>query len=114
MIRAEVDEVTRRPRQLREQIVGEEESALGVVAVDEFRRVAIQRPQYGEFPIAAAQDVECCLELAGLAPEGLELCSDKRLPPLPEVTLLLLARSQALALASRRWVENVIEALQSE
>jgi len=27
---------------------------------------------------------------------------------------LLLARSQALALASRRWVENVIEALQSE
>jgi len=27
---------------------------------------------------------------------------------------LLLARSQALALASRRWVENVVEALQSE
>jgi hypothetical protein len=50
----------------------------------------------------------------GLAPEGLEVCSDKRLPPLPEVTLLLLARSHALALASRHWVENVIEALQSE
>ena len=50
----------------------------------------------------------------GLAPDGLEACSDKRLPSLPEVTLLLLARSQALALASRRWVENVVEALQSE
>ena len=50
----------------------------------------------------------------GLAPDGLEVCSDKRLPPLPEVTLLLLARSQAMAVASRRWVENVVEALQSE
>ena len=50
----------------------------------------------------------------GLAPDGLGVCSDKRLPPLPEVTLFLLARSQALAIASRRWVENVVEALQSE
>jgi DNA-binding transcriptional LysR family regulator len=50
----------------------------------------------------------------GLAPEGLEASSDKSLPALPEVTLLLLARSQPLALASRRWVEDVVNALQSE
>jgi hypothetical protein len=50
----------------------------------------------------------------GLAPDGLGVCSDKRLPPLPEVTLFLLARSPALAIASRRWVENLVEALQSE
>jgi DNA-binding transcriptional LysR family regulator len=50
----------------------------------------------------------------GLAPNGLDVCSDKSLPALPEVTLLLLARSQAMAIASRRWVENVVEALQSE
>jgi DNA-binding transcriptional LysR family regulator len=50
----------------------------------------------------------------GLAPEGLDVSSDKRLPPLPEVTLLLLARSQALALASRRWVASLVDALQSE
>jgi DNA-binding transcriptional LysR family regulator len=49
-----------------------------------------------------------------LAPPGLETPSDKSLPPLPEVTLLLLARSQALAHASRRWVASVVEMLQSD
>jgi DNA-binding transcriptional LysR family regulator len=49
-----------------------------------------------------------------LAPAGLETPSDKSLPPLPEVTLLLLARSQALAHAGRRWVASVVEMLQSD
>jgi len=51
--------------------------------------------------------------IEGLAPEGLSPCLDKTLPPLPEVTLLLLARSRTLALASRRWVASMVEALQS-
>jgi DNA-binding transcriptional LysR family regulator len=63
---------------------------------------------------AAAAGLGVTPMIDGLAPDGLEACSDKRLPPLPEVTLLLLARSQPLALASRRWVENLVEALQSE
>jgi DNA-binding transcriptional LysR family regulator len=52
--------------------------------------------------------------IEGLAPEGLGACPDKSLPLLREVTLLLLARSQTLALASRRWVASVVETLQSE
>ena len=44
---------------------------------------------------------------------GLRPCPDKSLPPLPEVTLLLLARSRTLALASRRWVAGMVETLQS-
>jgi DNA-binding transcriptional LysR family regulator len=52
--------------------------------------------------------------IEGLAPYGLAACSDKSLPLLPEVALLLLARPQALALASRRWVSSVVETLQSE
>jgi DNA-binding transcriptional LysR family regulator len=51
--------------------------------------------------------------IEGLAPEGLKPCPDKNLPLLPEVTLLLLARSRTLALTGRRWVESVVEALQS-
>jgi DNA-binding transcriptional LysR family regulator len=51
--------------------------------------------------------------IEGLTPEGLEPCPDKNLPLLPEVTLLLLARSRTLALTGRRWVESVVEALQS-
>ena len=51
--------------------------------------------------------------IEGLAPAGLRPCLDKTLPPLPEVTLLLLARSRTLALASRRWVAGVVETLQS-
>ena len=43
----------------------------------------------------------------------LKPCLDKNLPLLPEVTLLLLARSRALALTSRRWVASVVETLQS-
>ncbi len=51
--------------------------------------------------------------IEGLAPRGLGLCLDKSLPLLPEVTLLLLARSRALAAASRRWVASMVETLQS-
>src|SRR5271163_3194947 len=51
--------------------------------------------------------------IEGLAPEGLKPSADKNLPLLPEVTLLLLARSRTLALTGRRWVESVVGALQS-
>jgi DNA-binding transcriptional LysR family regulator len=51
--------------------------------------------------------------IEGLASEGLRPCLDKSLPRLPEVTLLLLARSRTLALASRRWVASMVETLQS-
>jgi DNA-binding transcriptional LysR family regulator len=62
---------------------------------------------------AAAAGLGVMPMIDGLAPEGLRPCPDKSLPPLPEVTLLLLARSRALALASRRWVASMVEALQS-
>jgi DNA-binding transcriptional LysR family regulator len=63
---------------------------------------------------AAAAGLGLTPMIDGLAPVGLEASSDKSLPLLPEVTLLLLAHSQALALASRRWVESLVEDLQSE
>ncbi len=50
--------------------------------------------------------------IEGLA-DGLGPCLDRGLPPLPEVSLLLLARSRTLALASRRWVAGMVETLQS-
>ena len=62
---------------------------------------------------AAAAGVGVMPMIEGLAPEGLRPCRDKNLPLLPEVTLLLLARSRTLALASRRWVAGMVEALQS-
>jgi DNA-binding transcriptional LysR family regulator len=62
---------------------------------------------------AAAAGLGVMPMIEGLAPEGLRPCLDKSLPPLPEVTLLLLARSRTLALASRRWVASMVEALQS-
>ena len=60
---------------------------------------------------AAAAGLGVTPIIEGLAPEGLGACADKSLPALPEVTLLLLARSQPLALASRRWVASVVETL---
>jgi DNA-binding transcriptional LysR family regulator len=62
---------------------------------------------------AAAAGLGVMPMIEGLAPEGLRPCRDKNLPLLPEVTLLLLARSRTLALASRRWVAGMVEALQS-
>jgi DNA-binding transcriptional LysR family regulator len=62
---------------------------------------------------AAAAGLGVTPMIEGLAPEGLSPCLDKSLPLLPEVTLLLLARSRALAVTSRRWVASVVETLQS-
>jgi DNA-binding transcriptional LysR family regulator len=62
---------------------------------------------------AAAAGLGVMPMIEGLAAEGLRPCLDKSLPPLPEVTLLLLARSRTLALASRRWVASMVETLQS-
>ena len=78
--------------------------------------VSVELDNTASSPIAAAAGAGFGVTpiIDGLAPEGLGVCSDKRFPPLPEVTLILLARSQALAIASRRWVETVVEALQSE
>jgi DNA-binding transcriptional LysR family regulator len=62
---------------------------------------------------AAAAGLGVMPMIEGLAAEGLRPCLDKSLPRLPEVTLLLLARSRTLALASRRWVASMVETLQS-
>jgi DNA-binding transcriptional LysR family regulator len=91
------------------------EAAIGALRAQEKRfEVVCTCSNFAVLAAAAAAGLGVTPMIDGLAPEGLEVSSDKRLPPLPEVMLLLLARSQALALASRRWVENVIEALQSE
>lgn len=50
--------------------------------------------------------------IAGLAPAGLRPCPGNDLPPLPALTLTLLARQPALAAAARRWAANVIEAIE--
>ncbi len=50
--------------------------------------------------------------IEGLAPEGLKPSSDKRLPPLPPMTLTLLARSPALAESGRRWVADAVATLE--
>jgi len=91
------------------------EAAIGALRAQERKfEVACICSDFAVLAAAAGAGLGVTPMIDGLAPDGLEVCSDRRLPPLPEVTLLLLARSQALALASRRWVENVVEALQSE
>ncbi len=91
------------------------EAAIGALRAQERRfEVVCTCSDFAVLAAAAAAGLGVTPMIDGLAPKGLELISDKQLPPLPEVTLLLLAHSQALALASRRWVENVVEALQSE
>ncbi len=62
---------------------------------------------------AAAAGLGVMPMIEGFGAEGSSPCQDKSLPVLPEVTLLLLARSQTLALASRRWVASMVETLQS-
>ena len=45
----------------------------------------------------------------GLAPEGLErVVADPSLPPLPPLALSLLARTEALAAAARRWASEAL------
>lgn len=91
------------------------EAAIGALRVQERRfEIVCTCSNFAVLAAAARAGLGVTPMIEGLAPDGLEACSDKRLPPLPEVTLLLLAHSQALALSSRRWVENVVEALQSE
>src|SRR5271166_5654578 len=50
--------------------------------------------------------------IEGFAPDGLKPCRDNSLPPLPPVTLSLLARSQALASSGREWVADAVASLQ--
>jgi DNA-binding transcriptional LysR family regulator len=91
------------------------EAAISALRAQEQRfEIVCTCSNFAVLAAAAAAGLGVTPMIDGLEPDGLDACADKRLPPLPEVTLLLLARSQALALASRRWVENLVEDLQSE
>jgi DNA-binding transcriptional LysR family regulator len=91
------------------------EAAIGALRAQERRfEIVCTSSNFAVLAAAAEAGLGVTPMIDGLAPHGLDACADKRLPPLPEVTLLLLARSQALALASRRWVENLVEDLQSD
>jgi DNA-binding transcriptional LysR family regulator len=91
------------------------EAAIGALRAQERRfEIVCTCSNFAVLAAAAAAGLGVTPMIDGLEPDGLDACADKRLPPLPEVTLLLLARSQALALASRRWVETLVEDLQSE
>jgi DNA-binding transcriptional LysR family regulator len=91
------------------------EAAVGALRAQERRfEIVCTSSNFAVLAAAAAAGLGFTPMIDGLAPDGLEASPDKSLPLLPEVTLLLLAHSQALALASRRWVENLIEDLQSE
>lgn len=91
------------------------EAAIGALRAQERRfEIVCTCSNFAVLAAAAAAGLGVTPMIDGLAPPGLEASCDKNLPLLPEVTLLLLARSQALAPASRRWVANVVEALQSE
>jgi DNA-binding transcriptional LysR family regulator len=69
-------------------------------------------PDFAVLAAAAAAGLGITPMVASLAPKGLKPCVEKNLPALPAVRLSLLARSPALALAGRRWVANVVQALQ--
>jgi DNA-binding transcriptional LysR family regulator len=91
------------------------EAAIGALRAQERRfEIVCTSSNFAVLAAAAAAGLGVTPMIDGLAPDGLDACSDKRLPPLPEITLLLLARSQPLAIASRRWVENLVEDLQSD
>jgi DNA-binding transcriptional LysR family regulator len=61
---------------------------------------------------AASAGLAVAPMIEGLAPEGLRLSADKSLPALPPATLSLLARSPALAIAGRRWLQDIVPNLQ--
>jgi DNA-binding transcriptional LysR family regulator len=91
------------------------EAAIGALRAQERRfEIVCTCSNFAVLAAAAAAGLGVTPMIDGLAPDGLDACSDKRLPALPEITLLLLARSQPLAIASRRWVANLVEDLQSE
>ncbi|MBV9287875.1 MAG: hypothetical protein JO288_08625 [Hyphomicrobiales bacterium] len=69
----------------------------------------------GDFSVlaaAAAAGLGLTPMLDGLAPEGLRPSADRTLPPLPPATLVLLARTPALAEAGRRWVAEAVTTLE--
>jgi DNA-binding transcriptional LysR family regulator len=91
------------------------EAAVGALRAQERSfEIVCTSSNFAVLAAAAAAGLGVTPMIDGLAPQGLDASSDKSLPLLPEVTLLLLAHSQALALASRRWVESLVEDLQSE
>jgi DNA-binding transcriptional LysR family regulator len=62
---------------------------------------------------AAAAGLGFAPMIEGLAPEGLRRSTDRSLPPLPSLTVSLLARTDRLASAGRRWVERGVAKLQA-
>lgn len=91
------------------------EAAVGALRAQERKfEIVCTCSNFGVLAAAAAAGLGVTPMIDGLAPEGLGASADRNLPLLPEVTLLLLARSQTLALASRRWVASLVETLQSE
>lgn len=59
----QIDEMARRQRPFGEHLVGEKQTALGIVAIDHLRRIVLQRLEDRQFAVAAAQHVERRLEL---------------------------------------------------
>jgi DNA-binding transcriptional LysR family regulator len=91
------------------------EAAVGALRAQERRfEIVCTSSNFAVLAAAAQAGLGVTPMIDGLAPEGLEASAYPSLPPLPEVTLLLLANSQPLALASRRWVESLVDELQSE
>jgi DNA-binding transcriptional LysR family regulator len=91
------------------------EAAIGALRSQELRfEIVCTCSNFAVIAAAAMAGLGVTPMIDGLAPEGLGASSGKNLPVLPEVTLFLLARSQTLALASRRWVASLVETLQSE
>ena len=69
----------------------------------------------GDFSVlaaAAAAGLGLTPMLDGIAPEGVRPSADRSLPPLPPVTLVLLARTPILADAGRRWVAAAVKAFE--
>ena len=59
----QVDQMARRHRAFGEHLVGQEQAALGIVAVDHLRRVVLERLEDRKLAVAAAQHVERRFEL---------------------------------------------------
>ena len=59
--------MTRRRRTVGEHPVGQEQSALRIVAIDHFAAVRFERLEYRQFAIAAAKHVEHAFKLRGRA-----------------------------------------------
>jgi len=69
----------------------------------------------GDFSVlaaAAAAGLVVAPMLEGTGPVGVRPHPDRTLPPLPPVTLVLLARTHALAEAGRRWIADFVKRLE--